>query len=219
MCTARESPKIFIHPNTSQTVIIGQSVAIGCQAVAGIPSPTIKWKRIDGRPISSRLKEIYPGYLRFNDVSFDDAGAYECTAENVAGTVSATTTLTVHQSPTITLNPNESELSVTEGDELRLECLVEGLPAPTIEWEDSQQVKLESEINQISDNGRQQVTIQKYNVRRSDEGIYVCSASNVAGSDQKFITVLVKEKRGDVGKCLPYRILFKQALLKYFVLN
>lgn len=197
---ARESPKITIHPNTSQTVVVGQSVAFGCQAVAGIPSPTVTWKRVDGRPLSHRLEKSYPGYLRFNDVSLDEAGSYECTAQNIAGTVSASTTLTVYQSPTITLNPNESEVTVTEGDELKLECLAEGLPAPTVEWEDPQQVKLESIQNLYQRGGPQRATVQKYNVRQSDEGIYICSASSIAGSDQKYITVLVKEKRGDVGK-------------------
>lgn len=42
--------------------------------------------------------------------------------------------------------------------------------------------------------------IEVYRASRDDAGIYECTASNDAGTENKYIQVEVKPKRGDVGK-------------------
>lgn len=142
--------------------------------------------------MSHRTVRPYEGYLALNDVTLEDAGEYECIANNVVGPMSALTTLTVYQSPTITLNRNQSEIILTEGDELTIECLAEGLPVPIVQWK----VEVGPCDREIKTYGVPQLaTIQKYNVSRFDEGVYVCSASNILGSsDKKYVYVWVKEK-------------------------
>lgn len=57
-------PQLEIHPQQSQTVVAGQSAILQCRAIAGIPSPTIVWRRENGLPLGSRIEEMTSGTLR-----------------------------------------------------------------------------------------------------------------------------------------------------------
>lgn len=132
----------------------------------------------------------------------EEAGEYECQAENVAGKVTATSSISVQQAPIITLQPNVTELVITEGDELKIECSAVGSPTPSVVWKEPSQ-PLVAGINYnfaIERRPTSYATIQKYNTRQSDEGTYVCSAKNDAGSDERYVEVIVQRKRGDIGE-------------------
>lgn len=174
---------------------------ISCRAIAGIPTPSIKWTRRDRRPLSHRVSEEYPGALTFREVTLEEAGDYECQAENVAGKVSTSVALNVQQSPVITLEPNVTELTLTEGDELKIECSAVGIPPSSVIWKDPNEVKVAGFPGFSAPRTTlPYATIHKYNVRRSDEGTYICVATNAAGTDEKYVTVMVQPKRGDIGK-------------------
>lgn len=176
---------------------------LSCRAIAGIPTPILTWARRDGLPLT-RTEEKYPGTILISNITFAEGGEYECRGSNIAGAVSQTATIAVHQPPQIRILPEMEVLTITEGDELKLECFAEGTPAPNVKW--TEPSELSNEALPGSTNTRfyaaplPQSSIQKYNVDRSAEGIYVCHASNEAGEDQKYITVVVQQKRGDVGK-------------------
>ncbi|XP_037037177.1 basement membrane-specific heparan sulfate proteoglycan core protein isoform X11 [Bradysia coprophila] len=194
----REAPVLEIYPVEPQTVRIGEETILSCRAIAGIPTPTIKWARRDRQPLSHRINEDDAGTLTFQDVTLAEAGEYECQAENVAGKVTATSSLHVQQIPIITLEPNVTEITVTEGDELKIECSAIGSPTPSVIWKEPLQlagIYPQSAPRQHTS----YATIQKYHTRQSDEGTYICSAKNDAGSDERYIEVIVKEKRGDIG--------------------
>lgn len=145
-----------------------------------------------------------PDRIEFTNITLDDAGEYVCTAENSAGFVSSTNVLNVHQSPIVSLYPNTPTLQLTEGDELRLECSAVGVPAPRVIWFDNVQSESPDEYaDQLIQSTRLDLShavLHKYKVRKSDEGYYLCRASNAAGSEDKYITVYINEKRGDVGE-------------------
>lgn len=175
---------------------------LSCRAIAGIPTPTMVWARRDRAPLSHRVEEKYVGTILISNITFDDAGEYECRASNVAGEVSITSSIIVQQPPVIRILPELQELTITEGDELKLECFAEGLPLPSVRWTEPKEIGSQG-LAGIPTRGffnEAQGLIHKYNVDRSDEGTYVCHASNEAGEDQKYITVLIQQKRGDVGK-------------------
>lgn len=73
----------------------GESTRLACRSTFGSPYPTITWARSDGRPLSSRIIENYPGVITLRDASLDDAGVYECHAKNIAGETSSATTLEI----------------------------------------------------------------------------------------------------------------------------
>lgn len=207
--TARESPKVEIFPTEPQTVRVDESVQLSCRANQGIPAPTLIWLRGDGSPIH-RAEEKYPGTILISNITFADAGEYECRATNIAGVASQTATINVIQPPEIRILPeNNGLLTLTEGDELKLECFADGVPKPNVEWKEPSDMRSENSPDFTSYSSfhniverKPQSLIQKYNIDRSAEGTYTCHASNEAGEDQKYITVVVQQKRGDVGKLI-----------------
>merc|ERR1711936_1305075 len=81
---------------------------MGCRYLAGIPSPTISWRR--------------------------EGGQYRCVASNAAGTVQALASLNVQQPPMASLSPSGS-VTLTEGRPLNLVCTIEaGDPTPSLSW-------------------------------------------------------------------------------------
>lgn len=176
---------------------------LSCRAVVGIPTPTILWRRRDGLPLTHRAKEEYPGTIIISDITLEEAGEYECYAVNVAGEATQTTTITVSEPPSISLTPDRQELVLTEGDELKLECNAVGHPMPSVQWKRT--TEDETLRSGLIPFGAEPLTtpravIHKYNVQIHDGGPYNCIATNSAGSDEKYIYLVVNPKRGDVGK-------------------
>lgn len=124
----------------------------------------------------------------------EDDGDYECIAKNDVGRTTAVQEIRVLVPPSITLEPNEEYLSLTEGDELKLICSASGVPSPIVQWVDDS-----TEFNRELSVGRQfnQAFLEKYRVDRNDAKIYKCIASNEAGTDESYVTVDVRPRRGD----------------------
>lgn len=192
---------IEIYPREPQNVRVGESPMLSCRAIGGIPTPSVVWVRRDRSPLSHRVEEKYVGTIVISNITFAEAGEYECRASNIAGEVIQTASIHVQQSPLISIVPDVQELTITEGDELKLECAADGTPVPTVQWYTPQQ---SGEIDSTTLSRRLEFTphavMHKYNADRNDEGTYICSAKNEAGEDRKYITVIVQPKRGDVGK-------------------
>lgn len=73
----------------------GEDVALRCQAT-GEPAPTVEWLRA-GQPLQAgrRLRTLPDGSLWMGRVEKRDAGAYECVAHNLLGSVTARAFLVV----------------------------------------------------------------------------------------------------------------------------
>lgn len=198
---AREAPAIEIHPREPQTVRLGESAMLSCRSVAGIPLPTIVWARRDNSPFSANVKEEYPGTIIIHNITSAEAGVYECRGSNIAGDVSQTATIIVQEAPQIRIIPDQQELVLTEGDELKLECLATGDPQPNVKWKEPFSLEVAGVPGFESYAGRiePRAIIHKYNIERYNEGTYVCYASNDAGTEERYISVVVQPKRGDVG--------------------
>lgn len=195
----REPPVIELFPKEAQVLKVGESTRLSCRATSGTPYPEITWSRRDGKPLSSRFSEDYPGVITLREATVEDTGSYECKAVNIAGTITLSTTVTVQLAPTIILTPDLQTIEVTEGDELRFTCAATGIPEPTIEVKVPEGSNVRA-IQPYSRSGRPEATINHVGIQRSQAGLYQCIATNDAGSDLRYIQVNVKEKRGDVGK-------------------
>lgn len=201
---AREAPVLEIHPKEPQQIREGESAMLSCRAIAGIPYPTVSWRRKDGRPMSNRFKLEYDGTYILNDASREDAGEYECYAENIAGKSALITSIDINQVPTISLQPGTEEITLTEGDELKVHCMATGYPKPSIYWEHPRQNEVSRydtpQFGTGLDTAGGDALLQIYNVQQGDAGVYICHAKNSAGEEEKFVLVNVNRKRGDVGK-------------------
>jgi hypothetical protein len=186
-----------LHPKEPQKIRVGESTRFSCRVVSGAPYPTLSWKRKDGFPLSSRVTEDYPGVITIQEATLDDAGQYECRAENEAGFATITASLDIMESPFITLYPNISQLTVTEGDEISIQCTATGKPTPTVTFKYPERTRTYSSAAQSPQPSQSFINI--FQAKRTDAGVYECIASNEAGQDIRYIQIGVEEKRGDIG--------------------
>lgn len=193
---------IEIYPREPQNVRVGESPMLSCRAIGGIPTPNVVWSRRDRSSLSHRIEEKYAGTIVISNITFAEAGEYECRASNIAGEVSQIASIHVQQPPLISIVPDVPELTITEGDELKLECAAEGEPSPSVQWLTPQQSTdaINVDLFTRSEDFSPHAVIHQYNADRNHEGTYICSAKNEAGEDRKYITVIVQPKRGDVGE-------------------
>ncbi|XP_077451049.1 immunoglobulin superfamily DCC subclass member 4 isoform X2 [Stigmatopora argus] len=87
-------PVILQHPETV-SLSRGNTARFMCNS-SGEPTPMLRWLK-NGQPISSfrRTKTQNPGVLLINQLALEDAGYYQCIADNGLGTACATAKLTV----------------------------------------------------------------------------------------------------------------------------
>lgn len=133
--SSNNGSQVTVRENTSAT--------LSCRA-SGHPSPTITWRREDGRPIlldgidssmdASQIEIRDTNTLTFSSIHRTNSGAYLCIASNgVQPSASKRQLLDVQFSPIITLP--QAEVSGHMGQaEARLECLVELNPLGSYHW-------------------------------------------------------------------------------------
>ncbi|KAL1455510.1 hypothetical protein WDU94_009600 [Cyamophila willieti] len=186
----RVRPRIHLHPNVTQSFILGSTGHIQCIVEAGEPVPTHHWERPAAEGIMGpNVKEdARIGLLTFSNIAFSDEGKYTCVAENSAGTEYVNAQIFVHSFPIVTTTPSE-HITVRPGDSLTLQCSASAKPTPTVSWTKyippydrnlHHQELSATAIYEIS------------SVQESDAGVYACIAKNVAGQEEKRVTVSVE---------------------------
>lgn len=88
---SREAPQVEIYPKEDQLQIdFGGNAYAQCRVTAGTPTPTIEWRRSDGRPLSRNAIITQDGsLLQIQDAGSEEFGTYECIAKNDEGEASA----------------------------------------------------------------------------------------------------------------------------------
>ncbi|XP_035863773.1 neural cell adhesion molecule L1.2 isoform X2 [Sander lucioperca] len=157
----------------------GQTVELEC-IVQGLPTPQVSWLKKDGEKSESRaIEEMFNRRLRISNISESDGGEYQCIAENSQGKASHTYTVAVEAAPYWIKEP-PSQL-YAPGETVRLDCLADGIPSPTISWT----------INGIplsatDKDSRRSLTASGSlilkDVNFGDTAIYQCQASNKHGT-------------------------------------
>uniref|UniRef100_H0XAK9 Hemicentin 1 n=1 Tax=Otolemur garnettii TaxID=30611 RepID=H0XAK9_OTOGA len=182
-------PNIYGSDELAQlTVIEGNLISLLCES-SGIPPPNLIWKK-KGSPVLAdsmgRVRILSGGrQLQISIAEKSDAGLYTCVASNVAGTTKKDYNLQVYIRPTITNSGSHpTEIIVTRGKSVSLECEVQGMPPPTMTWIKDGRPVTKGRGVEILDEGR---ILQLKNIHISDTGRYVCVAVNVAGmTDRKY---------------------------------
>ncbi|VDL89194.1 unnamed protein product [Schistocephalus solidus] len=164
----------FLEPITlgpeSQTSSVGDTVILRCVIPKGLPEPIIEWYH--NRQLvnySSRII-LNNGSLHIKSLQKTDAGTYQCTVKNRADRrESLTAVLTVYKKPWFELTPTNQQVKV--GEDVEFHCIADGDPKPSILWR-------RDDRGILKDGGNLQIL----QVRREDEGIYICKAANLVGS-------------------------------------
>ncbi|VDN03058.1 unnamed protein product [Thelazia callipaeda] len=171
-----------------------QTLTLICD-VRGKPLPQISWLTWIGLAFryvnDTLLRETHSNviigeggrYLQVSDINLRDRGAYKCVATNIAGKDELLYTVAIVQAPTVL---NGGTQQVVEGEEARILCDVSGEPTPIVTWQRNG-IRIETGIRYIIEDQ----TLRLPDVRSSDSGLYVCMATNEAGSAQQAFTLEV----------------------------
>ncbi|XP_054639724.1 contactin-3 isoform X1 [Dunckerocampus dactyliophorus] len=167
-------PKIEVHFPDSVPAAKESLVKLECFAL-GNPVPEISWRRTGGVPFPSKVKmKNSNAVLEIPNFQQEDAGTYECVAENRRGKNAARGRISFHAKPHWFQTMADTVLSIQQN--LFWECKANGKPKPSYSWlKNGEQVITEGRI-QI-ENGALSVAA----LNLSDSGMYQCVAENKHG--------------------------------------
>ncbi|XP_051777292.1 contactin-4-like isoform X1 [Erpetoichthys calabaricus] len=168
-------PKIEVQFPESVPVAKGSTVKMECFAL-GNPVPAITWRRADGIPFPRKVDSAKKsGVLEIPFFQQDDAGLYECIAENSKGKNVARGKLTFYAQPHWVQRISDAHMSIDDG--LSWECRASGKPKPSYKWlKNGEPLETVEERIQVT-NGA--LTISALNLL--DSGMYQCVAENKYG--------------------------------------
>ncbi|GFO38542.1 titin [Plakobranchus ocellatus] len=186
----------------------GEEVELLCQLSSSAEVAGVRWE-LDGRELPpearyvvSRDEDTLDQRLTVQNASPQDSGKYTCVVTFKDGDL-------IHTSTSLTINAKEpsppakeeedfkphfsstlSDLTLQDGDELVLECDIQGNPRPQISWiRDGVEIfdSQDFQISMIGDHCKLQIA----DVYPEDEGKYSCKAVNMLGeaTTSCFVTV------------------------------
>ncbi|XP_056317966.1 protein sidekick-1 [Danio aesculapii] len=178
-----ESPHFTSKPKRSMIAEVEKNVELQCHA-KGVPTPKLEWFK-DAVPLSTLNNSRYKlttssMVLQVRRIQPDDAGIFQCFAENTAGEVQAHTNLVItSMSPSFTMPP--SDITVTDGTSAVFTCDTSGAPKPAIIWRKGSQVLASGSVQTPRFTLLESGGLQILPIMPSDAGNYTCLASNTEG--------------------------------------
>ncbi|XP_016386709.1 contactin-3-like [Sinocyclocheilus rhinocerous] len=168
-------PKIEVQFSEVLAVAKGLTVKLECFAL-GNPVPSITWRRPDGVPFPRKVDVgKSSGVLEIPYFQQEDAGQYECTAENSRGKNTVKGRLYFYAPPHLVEKPQDVQKAIDES--LLWECKASAKPKPSYRWLKNGEL-LESFEDRIQVvNGALSIS----SLTLSDTGMYQCIAENRHG--------------------------------------
>lgn len=169
----------------------GEEVILKCSPPKGNPNPVIRWKK-NGEMLdlssSKRIRIDESGNLIFSPIIKEDRGQYQCSAFNkVSVRETDAIHLKVYEPPTFLTRPQNTD--ALAGEDVLLTCQAKGDPFPDIQWSREGQ---DIDINKVKIVHGRGLRIES--VHPSDEGTYICEASNAMGKIVTSARLAVREK-------------------------
>ncbi|XP_053285471.1 contactin-4 [Pleuronectes platessa] len=170
-------PKMEVQFPDDLHVSKGSSVKLECFAL-GNPVPSISWRRADGNPLPGKIKINHAsGVLEIPYFRPEDAGVYECEAENSRGRNVARGQLIFHNVEHLHWIQTLKDAHMAIDANLQWECKAIGKPKPAYRWlKNGQPLTAEGRIHVEA--GR--LTISRISL--SDSGMYQCVSENEHGA-------------------------------------
>uniref|UniRef100_A0A8D0GZF7 Contactin-1 n=1 Tax=Sphenodon punctatus TaxID=8508 RepID=A0A8D0GZF7_SPHPU len=173
-------PEWVEHINDTERDI-GSELYWPCVAT-GKPIPAIRWFK---NGVSLRRNE-----LRIQSLSFDDAGMYQCIAENTYGIIYANAELKILASaPTFEFNPMKKKVLAAKGGRVIIECKPKAAPKPRFSWSKGTELLVNGTRMRIWDDG----SLEIMNITKMDEGSYTCFAENNRGKANSTGTLVITD--------------------------
>uniref|UniRef100_A0A8C1WE42 Neural cell adhesion molecule L1 n=1 Tax=Cyprinus carpio TaxID=7962 RepID=A0A8C1WE42_CYPCA len=187
-----EIPTMAKEKKVSKKVEEGESVVLPCNPPNSTVAPVIHWmdKKLRHIQQNDRVIQGRDGNLYFSHVTeADSRDDYTCNTqfpsariivlkEPIKLTVVPSNSVVRNRRPQM-MRPTGSHSSylVLSGQNLELECIVQGLPSPKIQWIRKDGVLSESRTSKDSYDR----VLRFKNISESDSGEYQCTATNLQG--------------------------------------
>ncbi|XP_034061419.1 titin-like, partial [Gymnodraco acuticeps] len=198
--TVKEPPEFVLKLPATKCVKQGESLRLECK-VNGTAPLKVTWYKQDtkvtdgGNYRTSFVDSV--AVLELLSTSFNDDGVYTCEAQNDAGSVSCSTTLSVKDAPSFTKVPQPVE--GLKGKDVSLYCEMSGTAPFQITWFKDRKPLMESRKYKMVSEGSS-VTLHVIGIEASDAGEYECKATNSVGSDTCQTSVKLREPPSFVKK-------------------
>ncbi|KAK1787418.1 hypothetical protein P4O66_002904 [Electrophorus voltai] len=170
----------------------GDDAEIVCDVISS-PPPTIIWK-YRRAPIQLekdvRFKVLGSNHLQIRGIKKTDEGEYTCEGRNRArGEIDFRfIKVIVNVLPSIRTRYAELNATADIGHAVMLACYADGYPEPMVTWARNNVVLEADEKYSLNEDGSE-LTIK--DVKKVDEGDYICIARNKAGEKQEEISLNV----------------------------
>ncbi|XP_033977662.1 contactin-4 isoform X2 [Trematomus bernacchii] len=170
-------PKIEVQFPDTLHISKGSSVKLECFAL-GNPVPSISWRRADGNPLPGKIKINHSsGVLEIPYFRPEDAGVYECVAENSRGRNVARGQLLFQNVEHLHWVQTLKDAHMAIDANLQWECKASGKPRPAYRWlKNGQPLTPEGRIH--VEDGR--LTISS--ITLLDSGMFQCVAETEHGA-------------------------------------
>ncbi|XP_045778362.1 hemicentin-1-like [Maniola jurtina] len=170
---------------------VGDILILPCQA-DGFPKPNIEWRFFskDSKIAQKTLRKDITNTVVIPRVQLSDEGLYTCVASNTKSSSNITYEVNVKAPPTIFNTLRDKTIEAVKGDlVLRLPCIVEGRPKPTVTWtfENGLNIVTGTEWYDVEEDG----TLIIKNIDEDGAGDYICKAENPLGSSFENYKVIV----------------------------
>uniref|UniRef100_A0A4W5KG98 Contactin 3a, tandem duplicate 1 n=1 Tax=Hucho hucho TaxID=62062 RepID=A0A4W5KG98_9TELE len=170
-------PKIEIQLPDVIPVAKSSTVKLECFAL-GNPVPTISWRRVDGVAVGRKVDvNKASGVLEIPYFQQEDAGLYECVAENSKGRNSVKGKLSFYAPPHLIEEPQDAQKPID--DTLVWECKASAKPKSSYRW-----LKNGEPLDTMEVSDRVQVNngvLTISSLKLADIGMYQCVAENKHG--------------------------------------
>ncbi|CAG2194105.1 unnamed protein product [Mytilus edulis] len=189
----------------------GSSVMLVCSVTANPVHTTVYWRKIKNGVTTdinvANSNNKYSGStvnnpsLQINNADLNDEANYACFASNSVGTGQSSQTFLDVIGGLLTVTIPQSSYSVLIGQQVTVSCTVTGTPTQTnVFWRKVVNgVQTNVDINgnsRFTGGTTSSPSLTISNTQRSDEGIYVCYATNIVGTSNSQNTFL--DVTGDI---------------------
>ncbi|XP_066889459.1 neurofascin isoform X6 [Kogia breviceps] len=170
----------------------GEDGRLVCRA-NGNPKPTVQWM-VNGEPLQSAPpnpnREVAGDTIIFRDTQISSRAVYQCNTSNEHGYLLANAFVSVLDVPPRMLSPRNQLMRVILYNRTRLDCPFFGSPIPTLRWfKNGQGSNLDGGNYHVYENGSLEIKM----IRKEDQGIYTCVATNILGKAENQVRLEVKD--------------------------